>query len=321
MQLKTAPTENATAARTRLRPGWALAAFGALFIGVQAWTYAHWFARGAAGVSYERPPSMPDLTAVTVRLSEGVVLLGVLWLAYLAVREWRRLGRPGFDSVLLLAWTLTMWVDVLSQRAARWNPYLLHMETWITDIPGLSGVKPIGGFTTLVTPAGLSYPVMMVPVVLTCVLTRKLMERRPAWGALRRFTVAAVIGTLLQGIVEISLVMAGTYSTPSYSSLVQSFSLWGGHWYQLAPPDTLVLGVVITAPLAVMRLNWQAGGTPFIYRGLENVPGRWGAWARPLAAVGWVNLTLLFWMGVAYLMTIDAVAVSDLPDYFAGRYP
>ncbi|MFE2430663.1 spirocyclase AveC family protein [Streptomyces sp. NPDC059373] len=301
-----------------LAPGRVFAVLGLLFLGMQAWTLAHWAARGGWKITYTRPPSLPDLTAVTVRITEVVILLAVIGCAVIAAREWRRLGRPGFDTTIFLGWLLTMWLDVFCGRALQWNPYVFHWDTWLTDVPFLGNAMYYGDeFATVISPGGLDYAAMMLPILIVDRVTRRLFHSRPDWGAARRFGVLFLASFLIQGMVEIALIMAGTYSMDMYAEWVQALSLWGGHWYQIAPLDTLILGGLCTAPLALMRQTWQAGGTPLIYRGLTQIPGAKGSAVRVMAGVGWVSTTIAVWMLAENLMAIDGVPVSDLPAYLA----
>ncbi|MFG2936701.1 spirocyclase AveC family protein [Streptomyces sp. NPDC048282] len=317
---KTTDTAKATRRPApRLRPApahwWAL--LGAIFVIFQAWVYGRWLLGGGPGsITWQRPAALPTATAVTVRVGEAVVVLGFLTCVGIAVREGLRHRRLGFDGAVLIGWTMCLWQDALCDPTVSFNVYDLHLKSWGPYIPGFSGTGTEETLT-LIVPGGTGYPVMMLTVVMTDQAVRALTRNRPGWGLLPRYLVAATAGTLIQGCIEVTYILAGTYSYSSYSPLARTLALGSGHWYQLCLVEVLVVGAVCTAPFAVMRHTWRNGGTPVIFRGADTLPARDGSVLRALAAIGALNAGLLVYMFViAVVLNDPGNVVSDLPAYF-----
>ncbi|WP_330255537.1 spirocyclase AveC family protein [Nocardia sp. NBC_00565] len=311
-----APGRSTNRLRTLLSPGYFWLTLGVLAVALQTWVYTRWAMDGRWRPSFSRPPSLPNINAFALRLLEAFTIASTIVCIIFVIHEWRRQGRPDFDAAALIGYTSTMWLDVLCGGPVQWNSYSIHVATWFNYMPGLTDITAPDPFTPVFSPNGLGYPAMMIPVLIGYMLTKLVLRKREHWGRTRRFAVALVFGIFLQFLVEITFIQAGTYSMNNYSTLAQSLSLWGGHWYQIAAPDTIVLGGLATAPLIHMRMTWRSGGTPFISRGLPDTRTRLGGFLQILCAIGWCNLTIAVWMGVAHLMSINGVPVSDLPEYF-----
>jgi hypothetical protein len=205
---------------------------------------------------------------------------------------------------------LISWQDPLLDTSALHSHYFLHVPSWGSYIPGwghYTGIEVQPLFIRF------GYVLMMLPVIVTCLLTERVARAPREWGARRIFAVATGFGIVTMALVEQVVIRGGGYS---WVGGIQEFSVPPGDWQQLPLLEVVILSIVFIAPLALMRRTVRAGDLPHVFRGAPAITGYYRTTLRFLALLGFMNLTLLVWMLSQIAMATHGDLVTDVPAWF-----
>jgi hypothetical protein len=167
-------------------PAQYLAACAAVLLAYEAWTLAAWVADGPFQVTADRDRGSTSWYAA--RVLEVVVLASVAGFVVKAVRDHRREGRLGVDSLLIIGmFSAAFWDPIYNWLTPAWlyTSNFLNVNDWFAHAPGI--VNPDAGrmpWPIVIVLVG--YPLWGVGfAILTNVVMRAAQTRRPALSRAR----------------------------------------------------------------------------------------------------------------------------------------
>jgi hypothetical protein len=234
-----------------------------------AYLVVAWWASG----QFKRTPTGRDpVSSATKAWAWGwQVASVVLFLACVVyvVRRSRREGRLTFDALILIAWTVAIWLDPATTNFFRtqmlYNSYLVNFGSWAPHIPGWLSPNAHLFPEPLIAWGGLYGVTSLGATVIGCNAMRLGKRRWPELGK---------VGTVLCGlgaiaitdlILEIFFIRTGLYA---YGGAIRSLSLWGGHRYQFPLYESLIFGATWTAS-AALRYFRDDRGRSIVERGID----------------------------------------------------
>jgi hypothetical protein len=293
---------------------------GAIALATQLYVYVAWMTSG----DFVRTPTGPDPVPGYVKVAAWVLQIGgpvgttvlVIW----CVRQYRRTGRLGFDTLLAIGWFSMVWQDpglnILRQQIF-YNSYLFNRGSWAPNIPGW--VSPNANllpepllFTSLMyATSGLLF------AVLICALLRHTHRRWP--DMTKTGLVFSAIGGafVIDLLLELAFIRTGMYA---YGGAVQSLSIFGGSRYQF-PVYEAVFWMPVWGITGALRYFRDDRGRSLLERRADDQPGsdRKRNAVRILAFCGLVNVLVL-----GYNLTFTAMGVwggptPALPSYLRNN--
>ena len=283
---------SSTAQRRRPPIVW-WAGAGAVVVVFQLYLYGRWLASGPSATPRPDMPAHISVAAVVLQVLGLAALAVFLWL--FLIRPWRRDRRIGGDGLLLLAYVTCFWQDLGSNYLHYWvvyNPAWVNLGSWYDFIPGWQA--PNGNLQ----PAPLLFFLPMYPVIgfgftlIGCAVLRRVEARRGRLSPLQRFGVAVVVLYALDFVLEVAWLRVGVYS---YTGVIPSLTLFGGHYYQF-PIYIVVFWGTPWAALTCLRYARNDHGETIVERGAHrlNLSPRGRSTVRFLALAAFCNLCWLF---------------------------
>lgn len=285
------------------------AAVGGLAIAVQVYVYGAWIVSGDAVRTPTGPDAVPGHVKVAAWTLQVLGPVGSLALLVWCVRQYRRTGRLGFDTLLAIGWWSMVWQDPglnILRTQIFYNSYLFNRGSWAAHIPGW--VSPNANllpepllFTSLMyATSGLVF------AVLISALMRAVHRRRPA------MTRAGLVGCAIAGafvidlLLELAFIRTGMYA---YGGAVQRLSIFAGSRYQF-PVYEAVFWMPVWGITGALRYFRDDHGRSLLERRADAVRGSEGRRnaVRILAFCGLLNTLLL-----GYNLTFTAMGVWGGP--------
>lgn len=276
------------------------ATVGAVFLAVQAWTWASWLADGPGQITRFRDTSAPAWKWVIALQAFQVVSTAVVLAA--VVRHARRERAVTLNVLYVLGCLCLVWLDPMLNYfriGFFYSSNFLNVESWLGHIPGqiapYVNVTPQPLLWEVATYTG----VFLAFTLLLARVWRRLAMRVPAAGAPLLFGGTLVVAIGLNLALELPFVRTGVFAYPAAS---HRFALWGGETYQFPLVENLGAALFWTASAALF-VTARAGGLTAVERGVDRVrAGRRRVGLRFLAITGYLHVIFLaFPMGLAQL--------------------
>lgn len=270
-----------------------LATLGGLWLAFQAYVLASW----AFGSSFVPTDPGPDpLPEGTARLFTFMQIAVPIAAAYMFWRilfgPWMRQGRITTDGRILFAAAMVFFWDMslnYSSIALFYNSHLINYGAWAN-----------GAWPFWFSPTGHLLPepiVFIMPAYLALVFSqalfvcwwlRKAKARWPTMG-LGTTLVAIVVGlTIVDSIVEITVLRTGFYA---YPGSIAALTLWAGETYQFPLTEGFLFGGLGVGSCAAIWHFRDDKGRTFAERGIEKLgwPPLAVSWMRTLAIYGFIH--------------------------------
>jgi hypothetical protein len=292
------------------------AVVGAVAIALQLYVYAAWIFSGDAVRTLTGPDPIPGYVKITAWILQVLGPVGSLTLLVWCIRQYRRTGRLGFDTLLAIGWCSMVWQDPglnILRTQIFYNSYLFNRGSWATHIPGW--VSPNGQllpepllFTSLMyATSGLVF------AVLICAILRAVHRRRPLMTKVQLVGSAIGAAFVIDLLIELAFIRTGMYA---YGGAVQSLSIFGGTRYQF-PVYEAVFWMPVWGVLGALRYFRDDRGRSLLERKADNLTGSEGKRnaVRILAFCGLINVLLL-----GYNLSFTAMGVwggptPDMPSW------
>lgn len=266
-----------------------LAIAGIALLAYQIWTMAGWICDGPHQITVSRERSTPSWYAA--RVLEILVVASIAGFLVRAVRERRREGRLGTDSLLIIGmFTAAFWDPIYNWIRPAWlySSNLLNVNDWMAHAPGI--VNPVAGdqpWPIIVVLVG--YPLWGVGfAIVSCRAMELVRKRRPLASSMWLAVVGLVTATLLTWASFGLFKFLGLMSAPGYRLPI------------LANSDVLLLGFsggIVFAALAWVRFFRDDQHRAFFERGADTAPPRVLsviATCQLIVIIGWGLLTVPF---------------------------
>ncbi|WP_344022170.1 spirocyclase AveC family protein [Streptomyces luteireticuli] len=241
---------------------------------------------------------------------QGIVFLALVAVAVKVVRGCRRAREITFEAALYLGWLTGLWQAPLvnyREIMATQNRYMIHVASWGPYIPGWHGPHPEQQVETLFAASGLSYGMTIFWYWAADPAIGRIVGLRERWTRTRLVLVTLAVAVVASTAVETLYLQGGSYS---YNHAIRSFSLFGGHWYQLPLTGVLIIALCLVTPMVAMKHWARIGGREiWAFQGSELLTRRGRTWARLLSGIGIANVAYLGYM------------VLNLPVSYAGGPP
>jgi hypothetical protein len=300
----------------RVRPDRWFSAIGAMSILMAVYLVVAWVASG----EFKRTPTGRDpVSAATKAWAWGWQVASiVLFLACVAyvVRRSRREGRLTFDALILIAWTIVIWLDPATTNFFRtqmlYNSYLVNFGSWAPQMPGWLSPNAHLFPEPLIAWGGLYGVTSLGATVIGCNAMRLGKRRWPELGKVGTVLCGLAAIAITDLLLEIFFIRTGLYA---YGGAIRSLSLWGGHRYQFPLYESLIFGATWTAS-AALRYFRDDRGLSIVERGIVETtpPARLKTARRVLAVTGFV--TVIY---VVYSLVFSLTALWGDP--FPTGYP
>ena len=306
-----AVTDPATTGPSSAYKVWA--AVGAVFLVIQAWTWATYLADGPGQITRFRDTSAPSWKwAIALQAFQVVSTAIVLTLV---VRHARR-ERAVTLNVLYVAGCLGLvWLDPMLNYfriGFFYSSNFLNVESWLGHVPGQIAPyvnltpQPLLWEVATYTGVFLSFTLLLVRV------WQRLARRFPGATTPALFAGTLATAVVLNLVLELPFVRTGLFAYPAAS---HRFALWGGRTYQFPLVECLGASLFWTASAALF-LSRRSDGLTAVERGVERVTSaRRRTGLRFLALTGFLHVIFLaFPMGLAQLGPLYT-------DRFPAEYP
>ena len=314
------PTPAASAESRGANPAVWWAAVGGLAIVVQVYVYGAWIFSGDAVRTPTGPDPVPGYVKVAASILQILGPAGSLFLLVWCVRQYRRSGRLGFDTLLAIGWCSMVWQDPglnILRTQIFYNSYLFNRGSWATHIPGW--VSPNGQllpepllFTSLMyATSGLVFAILISAIL------RVVHRRWPLLSKVQLVACAFGAAFVIDLLLELAFIRTGMYA---YGGAVQRLSIFGGTRYQF-PVYEAVFWMPVWGILGSLRYFRDDRGRSLLERKTDNLQGseRKRNAVRVLAFCGLLNVLLL-----GYNLSFTAMGVwggptPDLPSWLRNE--
>jgi hypothetical protein len=271
--LDVAPARLAPEATTKTRPvvGWAVV--GAILIAFEVFVLAKW----VTGPNLVKTQPGPDPISRTTKdffaaLQGAVTLAAVICLYVWVVRPWRREGRMTTDGMLAISGGMLFFWDMcmnFTSVSLLYNSHLVNLGAWATG-SWPSWTSPNANL--LPEPLFVSLPgytcLVFAQVLIVLWLVRKVKARRPDIGVFGTIALMVVGLTVLDTIIESTLLRTGVYAYPGG---IRAITLYAGHTYQLPMSESFFFGGLGLGAVAALSYFRDDKGRTIVERGLEHV--------------------------------------------------
>ena len=232
------------------------------------------------------------------------------------VRRSRREGRVTFDAMILIAWTLIIWLDPATTNFFRtqmlYNSALVNFGSWAPHIP--LWLSPHARFfpEPLLSWGTLYGVTSLGAVLIGCNAMRLAKARWPRLGKIGVFLWGLAAVAITDLLLELIFIRTQLYA---YAGAIRSLSIWGGHRYQFPVYESVIFGAAWTA-CAALRYFRDEHGLSIVERGIDE--HRWSsrqlAGLRILAVTGFCTVVY-----VIYSLVFSLTALWG--DAFPAGYP
>ncbi|HKY20927.1 MAG TPA: spirocyclase AveC family protein [Vicinamibacterales bacterium] len=295
------------------------AALGSLFLAFQLFVLASWVLGPHFVPTDPGPDPISESKLRLFAIMQIVVPLAAAAMSWkLLFGPWFRTGRITTDGRILFSAAMVFFWDMslnYSSIALFYNAHLVNFGAWANGAwPGWyspSGHRlpePI----VFIMPAYLA--LVFSQALIVCWLLRMAKARWPSMG-LGATLLAIVVGlTIIDSIVEITVLRTGFYA---YPGSIGSLTLWAGQTYQFPLTEGFLFGGLGVGSCAVIWYFRDDKGRTFVERGIDAL--RYSdftkSWLQTLAVYGFIH-TAFF---VLYFIPCQFVTLNA--DSFPQGYP
>jgi hypothetical protein len=272
----------------------------------------HWGVPNGEGLSPARKAS----------IVLGQFVLIAVWITSLVVgiRQSRREGRLSIIMMMFIAMQSSMWMSpiVAGPSPARYeafSTFSLYTTDWGTYLPFWRMPNPPfeveqvtgEGFFAWGGPA--ICPIVIVPLMRLVVRRWPILLQGPRLGL-----VSLAINLVYVFISDWPFALMGDWSWV-YAAPHASFM--GGHWYQF-PYSYYFSNVFFWCLLPCLLVYYYspAGGPGVVFGGIGRMSARWHSAARLLAVIGVMNIAILIWALLLYVVNVytgGGTPIQDVP--------
>ena len=276
------------------------ATVGAVFLALQAWTWASWLADGPGQITRFRDTSAPEWKWAIALQAFQVVSTALVLMA--VAREARRQRAVTLNVLYAAGCLCLVWLDPMLNYfriGFFYSSNFVNVESWLGHVPGqIAPYVNLAPQPLLWEVATYSGVFLAFSLLLTRVW-RRLGERFPAAGAPFLFGGTLLVAVGLNLVLELPFVRTGLFAYPAAS---HGFALWGGETYQFPLVECLGAALFWTASAALF-VSRRSDGLTAAERGVDRVsPGPRRTGLRFLAVTGYLHVIFLaFPMGLAQL--------------------
>lgn len=279
---------------------------GVLSLLMTAYLAIAWIVSGDA----TRTPTGSDpVPAATKAWAIGWQIVGPLAFAAFAVYCWRRSRREGrlhIDALLLIAWTVAIWLDPATTNFFRtqmlYNSYLVNFGSWAEHIPGW--LSPNARFfpEPLLSWGSLYGVTSLGATLIGCAAMHRAKRRWPNMGKVGVVLSGFAAIALADLILEVIFIRTQLYA---YAGAIQSLSIWGGERHQFPVYESIIFGACWTASAALRYFRDDRGRT-IVERRIneERLSPPRAAGLRFLAVTGFVTTIYVIYSLVFSLTTL-----------------
>lgn len=232
------------------------------------------------------------------------------------IRRSRREGQVTFDALVLMAWTVVIWLDPATTNFFRtqmlYNSYLVNFGSWAPHIPGWLSPNARLLPEPLISWGGLYGATSLGATIIGCNAMRLAKQRWPRMGKVGIFLSGLAVIAVADLLLELFFIRTQLYA---YAGAIRSLSLWAGHRYQFPISEPLIFGAAWTA-CAALRYFRDEDGLSIVERntGVEGRRPRSSTGRRVLAVTGFVTLVY-----AVYSLVFSLTAIWG--DSFPHGYP
>jgi hypothetical protein len=288
-------------ADSRAKPIVIWATLGALLLAFEFFVLAKWVTGPHLTATKTGPDKVSDASnTFYIALQVAVPAAALLCLWLWVVRPWRREGRLTTDGMLAISGAMLFFWDMCMNYTSvslLYNSHLVNLGAWANGSwPGWT--SPNGNL--LPEPLFISIPgytcLVFAQVVLILFLLRKIKARRPNLGILGTIGVIVIGLTIIDSIIEATILRTGVYAYPGG---IRAITLFAGHTYQLPLSESFFFGGLGLGAIAALSHFRDDKGQTIVERGIDRL--RVGAarkqWIKFLAIFGAVHIVfLVFYM-------------------------
>lgn len=265
------------------------------------------------------PDPISEQKLLLFKFLQVIVPLAAAFMAWqLLFGPWIRTGRLNTDGRVLFAAAMVFFWDMslnYSSIALFYNSHFVNFGSWAN-----------GAWPTWFSPSGHLLPepfVFIMPAYLAlvfsqalfvCWLLRKASSRWPNMSVAATLVVMVVGLTIVDSIVEITVLRTGMYA---YPGAIHALTLWAGETYQFPLTEGFFFGGLGVGSTAAIWYFRDDKGHSFAERGIEKLRiGEFAkSWMRTLAIYGFIH-TAFF---VLYFIPSQFVTIHADP--FPEGYP
>lgn len=248
----------------------------------------------------------------------GVPLLALACIWFWIIKPWRREGKMTTDGMLAICMAaIVIWDPTYNyaSTALFYNSHYINFGSWtMGSMPGW--ISPKGNL--LPEPIVVTVPGYLALVygqaVFVCWALRKFKQRFPATGMFSLIFIIIASLTIIDSLIEISLIRTGVYAYPAG---IEGFTLFFGETYQFPLNEGLFFGGFGVGATAILMFFRNDKGETFVEQGLQQSRYSPAAkqWIKFSALFGYVHLTFfLFYFIPMNWFTLHA-------DRFPEGYP
>ncbi|MGX1853048.1 spirocyclase AveC family protein [Streptomyces sp. NPDC055299] len=295
-------------AATRRLPPWSpalvWALLGAAFIIVGVTALARWLGSGTARFSLGDYAGLSGFYRSEVRIVQLVSFVLAMVIVVLLARECRRAGQITFRTAVCIGYFSAFWMDPLGNvgfRGIKYNGAWIHSSSWGPYLPGWSSPGAAHQIEPVLV-SWIGFLLGMVWFVGTAWTVRIAVLRYwPKLGGARLALAVLAASVLVDAVFQLICVVTGWYFFPQTISEVTLFS---GHQYQLPLLNTVAEGTLWAGVPYLVGRRCEAGNadSTFLLRGLGRLPRAVQPCVRVMAIVGFVNLCLLAFYLLYFLL-------------------
>lgn len=273
------------------------AAIGVVFFIFSFYIWGAWLASGPvqthAPLNLDQAEQLRQTIFVWI---ERVSFLLLIWALYhFTFRPLIRERRLTNDGIAMATMPILWFQEPIGHYASPWwsySTYFTSWGNWAGQLPGVMSAN-VGVIPEPIPFSMACYPTLLgVPVLIILWAMRKYKEKFPSAGAASVMCFAFVCGLIYDFVCEHFPARAQIWS---FQRVVESWSLWGGHYYQYPIYEGIFFGGMAVAMASTLYFVNDKGQT-FVDRGVEKVKaGPVGKAAlRFFAMLGLFELFFLF---------------------------
>lgn len=292
---------------------------GALWLIFQFWVLGRWVSGPNFVPTDPGPDPISDNTLLLFKWMQIVIPLAAAYMGWkILFGPWIRTGHLTTDGRILFAAAMIFFWDMslnFSSIALFYNSHLINFGSWSNGAwPGW--FSPTGHLLpepfVFIMPAYLA--LVFVQVLFVCWALRKAKARWPQMGLLTTLAIMVLSLTIIDSIIEISVIRTGFYA---YPGAIASLTLWYGETYQFPLTEGFFFGGLGLGSIAAISFFRDDRGHTFAERGIDSLrySERSKSCLRTLAIYGYMH-TAFF---VLYFIPCQFITLNADP--FPQGYP